>query len=605
MDPDGMSQGGPWRASLAERAEVGKAAGITRYLHWVWEGREDLRRAYPDLDGADGPRFVEWAHLFGRHEVPIPDDLLPPRPAHLPEAPRRLVVPAAAPGGWGVNVAGHLRGELGLGEAARMLVAAVDAAGIPVLPVDIGAAGSFRSGHRFLATDPGPLPYPATIVCANPDSLWTLARRLGPELFEERHTIGLWWWEALGGPPVEWVGPASLVDEVWAGSRFVAETVEAIAPGPVPTVTLPVSVPPTGPPDRRRFGLPDGFVFLYAFDYNSTLTRKNPAALVEAFRSAFPPGSGATLVLKSIGGHVQREALARVEALAHGHPDVITMDGWLDGRERHALMACCDCYVSLHRSEGFGLTLAEAMYLGKPVIATGFGGNLDFMTTANSYLVGWQPIRVGEGAFPYPPDGTWADPDVEHAAGLMRAVFNDPAAAAQRGRRGALDIRRSHSFEAAAESVRRLLAPVRAATYRAGRARSGDAAEAAAAVQAAPPSARERAASLLEAGPERAFVRRQGPLRRLVRRVLLRLLRPFAAYEQALDRELVEALREAEVAVRDAERRSLERHAAVLGELRRAADRAEGRPPLVEPMPGVLRGSAPLPEPELEDRSAA
>ncbi len=117
-------------------------------------------------------------------------------------------------------------------------------------------------------------------------------------------------------------------------------------------------------------------------------------------------------------------------------------------------VAACDCYVSLHRAEGFGLTMAEAMYLDRPVIATGYSGNLDFMTADNSYLVDHTLVDIGQGSDPYPADGQWAEPDVEHAARLMREVFEHPEQAAERGRAGGRDIRRTHSAQAAGEILR-------------------------------------------------------------------------------------------------------------------------------------------------------
>ena len=294
-----------------------------------------------------------------------------------------------------------------------------------------------------------------------------------------------------------------------------------------------------------------------------------------------------------------------MEAAAGGHPDIVAIDGWLDGGERHALTACCDCYVSLHRSEGFGLTLAEAMHLGKPVIATGFGGNLDFMTPDNSWLVDWEPVEVGAGAFPYPPHGHWADPSVEHAALLMREAFSDPAATAARGLRAALDIRRTHSPAAAAASVSALLEPVREAAEGAGRALPRGAAEAAAGVNPAEAPALDRAGYLSEQGAEEAFRPRRGRLRGGARRALLRGLRPLSAYQAALDRELIGALRETRDALRAAERRSLERDAAILTALRRAdaalavldAERVVAATPAepvsTEPVVGVAQAALP------------
>ena len=274
-----------------------------------------------------------------------------------------------------MNVASHLRGELGLGEAARLVVSALDAAGIPALPVDIGSASSFRAEHPFVAAEPGPLPFPVTIVCANPDSLWMLARRSGPELFEGRHTIGMWWWEALGGAPIEWIGPASLVDEVWCGSEFVAAAVAGLTAGKPSRMTLPVSVAPTGPPDRARFGLPDGFLFLFVYDHNSTLRRKNPNAVIEAFPGFPARQRGQARAQVDRRRHAAR--LARRRGGRRGRPP----RHWRSTagstppsatRSQPAATATCRCTVG-----GLRADVAEAMLLGKPVIATRYSGNLD------------------------------------------------------------------------------------------------------------------------------------------------------------------------------------------------------------------------------------
>jgi hypothetical protein len=133
----------------------------------------------------------------------------------------------------------------------------------------------------------------------------------------------------------------------------------------------------------------------------------------------------------------------------------------VSAQEKDAMLAASDCYISLHRSEGFGLTPAEAMYLGKPVIATGYSGNLEYMTAENSYLVDYKLRRIGSGNLPYPADGEWADPDTDHAARLMREVVQNPLAAARRGQRAAADIRAGYSPEVAGETMERRLEDVR------------------------------------------------------------------------------------------------------------------------------------------------
>ena len=188
------------------------------------------------------------------------------------------------------------------------------------------------------------------------------------------------------------------------------------------------------------------------FDLHSVIERKNPMGVIEAFRTAFAPGSGASLVIKCINRESKPDEYDRLRLAARGHPDVHIIDRYVSAQEKDAMLAASDCYVSLHRSEGFGLTPAEAMYLGKPVIATGYSGNLEYMTprTATSWTTVLKPI--GSRNFPYPADGEWANPDTDHAARLMREVVEDPLAAARRGRQAAADMRAGYSPGVAGET---------------------------------------------------------------------------------------------------------------------------------------------------------
>jgi glycosyltransferase involved in cell wall biosynthesis len=218
----------------------------------------------------------------------------------------------------------------------------------------------------------------------------------------------------------------------------------------------PVAVPASGAAPER-LGVPEGFLFLFAFDYSSTIERKNPVGLIEAFTRAFAPGEGPQLLLKTINGPLLPLAEEEVMWATRDRPDVHVLDRSLTDAERDGLIAACDCYVSLHRSEGFGLTLAEAMAAAKPVIATGWSGNVDFMNADNSLLVDYTLTRVGPGAAIYPADGTWAEPDLGHAARLMRQVVADQAAAARLGMRARDDVARTLSPEVTGTAMRRRL----------------------------------------------------------------------------------------------------------------------------------------------------
>ncbi len=178
----------------------------------------------------------------------------------------------------------------------------------------------------------------------------------------------------------------------------------------------------------------DKFLFLFSFDYLSVFKRKNPLAVIEAFTRAFGSGERVGLIIKCINHDRDPAAHAELRAAASAHPEIEVIDRYLDPLDNSSLAALCDCYVSLHRAEGFGFGPAEAMWLGKPVIATGYSGNLDFMTPENSLLVDYRLVPIGAGADPYPADAQWADPDIQHAASLMRGLFDDPERAQRAGR---------------------------------------------------------------------------------------------------------------------------------------------------------------------------
>jgi SAM-dependent methyltransferase len=307
----------------------------------------------------------------------------------------------------------------------------------------------------------------------------------------------------------------------------------------VQTVRLPVT--PKTPPQmgRAELGMPEGFCFLFVFDYRSVFKRKNPLGLVEAFCEAFEPGSGPSLVIKSICGDEFPAERAALAAAASRRPEIHLIEDMISAEEKNAMIASCDCYVSLHRSEGFGLTMAEAMYFGRPTIATAYSGNLDFMTAGNSYLVPHTMAEIGVDANPYPPDGEWAEPDLGQAAKLMREVFEDRRGAAERGRRGAADIRRTHSLQAACERIQARAAEARLQRL-VGELRRPDANRRSPGL-----TGREQLQHLLGVGyapPPQGASR----ARSLAKRLYMRLLRPYTAYQQRVNENTTAALSEIE-----------------------------------------------------------
>jgi glycosyltransferase involved in cell wall biosynthesis len=217
--------------------------------------------------------------------------------------------------------------------------------------------------------------------------------------------------------------------------------------------------------DRDRWNVPsDRLLFLFVFDHHSTTARKNPLGVIRAFVDAFPDGREAVLLIKSINAANVPEAAAELDRAASDHPAVRVVDIALPASERLALLGGCDCYVSLHRSEGFGMTIVEAMAYARPVIATDYGGSLDFFDATTGYPVAWSPAPVGEANAVYPSDSIWADPDLRHAARLMRHVAAAPAEASARGRRAAARIATTHRPAAAGRVFAQELTRLAAAT---------------------------------------------------------------------------------------------------------------------------------------------
>ncbi len=553
--------------TLREPAPAGAGFGINRYLYEIYERDPTLVRRFPDLDH-DGAAFVEWLYAYGQEQLSIIDELMPPAPAEFRHFdPRTPVVGKALPPNVGVNVMSFLQAELGTGEAGRQLVAALDERRIPVLPLESSIRPNCRHGHPFTTVPPEGVIFPITITCANPDWMGAWAYDLGERFFLDRYSIGYWWWEVDGPTPFNWRRSFRLVDEVWTASEHIANALRPALDVPVHRMRFPVSVPSPPPLGRAELGLPDGYLFLTMFDYASTMRRKNPLAVVDAFRRSFAAGEGATLVVKCINQGLDPDGHRQLTELAASHPDICIIDRYVSPDAKNALVSACDCYVSLHRAEGFGLPLAEAMYFGKPTIATAYSGNLEFQNEDNSYLVGFELAPIGGGGRQYPINGAWAEPDAEQAAERMRTVFDDQAASRAVGERAARDIRRMHSLEAAAMSMEARL-------ERIARDLGLDALEHDGA-QSAPwtaalrnrngPSAADATASispareLIARGPVPPPKSELGALGPPTRRLLFRALRPFSVHQRQVDEQLVTELETLnQMSARELELRRLE-----------------------------------------------
>ncbi|HEY8721617.1 glycosyltransferase [Pengzhenrongella sp.] len=449
FDPERTAELTAW---LTKPVADGSDLGLGRYLASIYRSRPDLRDAFPGVPGEHVDAFIAWAGEHGRHEdaySPYLIDLA--LDAVRDDDPQGT---AFVGRGTGVNVVGYLRAELGVGESARLMLDALAAGGIPHATASVDRHLQSRQGASFTEAAPG-APFDTTLMCVNADMTPTVAAAV-PSLLARSYRIGMWYWEVEDFPTSQHEGFRH-VDEVWVATDFVRRAIEPYSPVPVRTITPPLprptSVAATQGRTRADLGLPERPTFLFSFDYLSTVERKNPWGLVDAFEAAFTPGEGPLLVIKSINADRRPDQAERLRLRVAGSKDVVLLEDYLDAADRDALVDLCDCYISLHRSEGLGLTMAEAMALGKPVIATGYSGNLQFMTDENSFLVPWTPTTIPVGCEPYPAGGTWAEPDLDAAAGLMRLVLEDTELAAARGRQAAQDIRILHSPEAAGAKI--------------------------------------------------------------------------------------------------------------------------------------------------------
>ncbi|WP_166442511.1 glycosyltransferase family 4 protein [Phragmitibacter flavus] len=366
----------------------------------------------------------------------------------------------------GVHLIGDFSGRTALSQSGRDFISAVEQIGcpleildLPLAPDRMPASGRFSDGEFHYQKPQSPL----SVILWNSDIYMDLVRELPLELFENRRIIGVWYWETEQELPEFHRRGYDLVDEVWATTRFIAESFRRHSP--VPVHQYPPLNTPLHPPAQDQWSLPAGidndrFVFLFSFDFRSVARRKNPEGLCEAFIRAFPEpaANGPLCVLKSIGGE-GRHALELLELQTRyaDRADILFLNGYLPVEQRDSLMARANCYVSLHRSEGLGLTLMECMSLGKPCIATGYSGNLEFMTPENSWLIPYKKVPVGTGAAPYPPDHTWAEPDVNAAAAALHEVYTNPSLAAEKGLKGQQTILQDYRLNSVSRRVEELL----------------------------------------------------------------------------------------------------------------------------------------------------
>lgn len=358
----------------------------------------------------------------------------------------------------GISLIGYPFSEMGVGEAMRSLARSIESANIDfdVTSFDdhVHAPRRDRALAPYVTTQPSKV---ANVFCVNADMLGVTIRGIGAASLQNRYNIVRPFWELPLIDP-QWIYDLQMVDEIWAPTTFVRDAFLAGTDREVVHIPVAISVPLDIKPNRERFGiLKNSTAFLFSFDFSSYPARKNPRAVLQAFLRGFEQhrNKNVSLIVKTMGESPQKhEILSSIRGLAETDDRIIVIDEVLTRSETYCLTKSCDIFVSLHRSEGFGLGIAEAMAMGKAVIATDFSGSKDFVNAETGFPIPYRLIDVERGQYPYFVEGQkWADPDINEAARVMAFLADHPEAAIATGKRAQAHINAAHSPEAVGQIV--------------------------------------------------------------------------------------------------------------------------------------------------------
>lgn len=346
---------------------------------------------------------------------------------------------------FGVNLIGHAFNRFGIGETLRLAARALDSAGIPYCVIDHPAANGSSAMDRsledktLLPSQQGPYAFNMVWLAAPIHARWICQQ--GLTQLRNRYTIAAWFWETSRWP-LPWEPVLELADEVWACSKLIKKAIEPFTTLDDSRMRVALESMPLAAevPDldryihsqarrasRNHFGLPpEALIFGYGFDLNSSIERKNPMAALEAFQIGFPAeavdAGRFALMIKTFPPTRPDPAWDAIKKRAAADPRLFIIEADLDRDSLLSLYGCCDAFLSLHRSEGFGLGIAEALQMGLDVIATDYGGNTDFCTGVQAHPVRFRMVPIPPEAYPHHEGQVWAEPDVAHAAELLRVV---------------------------------------------------------------------------------------------------------------------------------------------------------------------------------------
>ena len=427
-----------------QKTGFGPGGKFKRLHYLIWTARPDVQQAFPLPQKS--AEFLAWFYTYGLEEHRFWQ--------YLSSSERHFVARLAEP--WysrirtalstslqapvarvafkdrpfGVNLVGYAFGQLGIGEDARMAARALLAAGVPMTMLNFRPGNDIPQNDLSMAghvSEHGPFAF--NIFCLTALENGRFYAERGTSQFADRYNIGYWPWE-LGNWPKQWERMVDVVDEVWVSTQHTFDALSPVCSKPVHIMPMAVELGEvSGFSSRRKarehFELPaKARLFCFSLDLNSSIYRKNPQACVDAFLQAFPRDEFSDdqvgLVIKAHRPAKRHAAWEKLKSLAARDARVHIIECTLSRPDLLALYKACDAFVSLHRAEGFGRGIAEALQLGLHVITTGYSGNVDFCRAPHADLVRYRLIKVKKGQYPYGTGQVWADADVAHAAALMR-----------------------------------------------------------------------------------------------------------------------------------------------------------------------------------------
>ncbi len=327
----------------------------------------------------------------------------------------------------GVNLIGNIKAETGLGQSCRLVASALEATQMPMSVYQYAQLGTQKTGDcSWDSKISQALPYDINLIHINPHELGITYMQMDTSVWNYRYNIAYWLWE-LEEFPDEWTPCFHCVDEIWAPSEFICDAIRKKTDLPVRCMPYHVEAEVHQKMTRKDFGLPeDKFLFLMMYDHSSVMERKNPLGVLKAFKQAFPKeNTSVGLVIKI--NNPTKEDEKQINAILDGYTNVYFIKETLERDAVNGLIQCVDTVVSLHRAEGFGLVLAEAMLLGTPTIATNWSSNTEFMNEETGCMVDYELITIEKDMPPFKAGNRWANPDIHQAAEYMKKLYEDRA----------------------------------------------------------------------------------------------------------------------------------------------------------------------------------